>query len=184
MKNKNFQKKVREYMKKPYRIEIEPDPDGGYVAWIKELPGCITYGETLEETLKMLEEAKELYIETALARGKKLPEPVAERKYSGKFLLRISPALHERLAEMAADEGVSLNALVNRLIVKALSEKEIAQRINEQYEQLEQRLKRIEELMKTQYVSWNVRSEFGKSRILKPSKSLAQKPSLDIIGPA
>ena len=140
MKNKELQRKIEEYLKKPYRIEIEPDPDGGYVAWIKELPGCITYGETLEETLELLEEAKRLYIETALEDGRELPAPLSERQYSGRFLLRIPPSLHERLVEMAEDEGISLNALVNNLISSALSEKRIAHLLLQKIQELDEKL--------------------------------------------
>lgn len=72
----DLKQKVREYMKKPYKIYLLREPDGdGWTAGIEEFPGCITQGDTLEEVMRNLEEAKELYIETALMRGKTLPEP-------------------------------------------------------------------------------------------------------------
>jgi predicted RNase H-like HicB family nuclease len=48
-----------------------PDPDGGYVAQIAELPGAISQGDTVEEALVNVREAAELYLEDAT------PEEVA-----------------------------------------------------------------------------------------------------------
>jgi len=47
------------------------------------------------------------------ANGEKIPEPIAEKSYSGKFQVRIPSALHRRLAIEAAEENVSLNRLVS-----------------------------------------------------------------------
>ncbi|TRU64622.1 MAG: type II toxin-antitoxin system HicB family antitoxin [Microcystis aeruginosa Ma_QC_C_20070823_S13D] len=38
-------------MRLKYPITIYPDDDGGYVSEIKDIPGCFTQGETIEETL-------------------------------------------------------------------------------------------------------------------------------------
>ncbi|OHD55831.1 MAG: antitoxin HicB [Spirochaetes bacterium GWF1_51_8] len=48
-----------------YKAVIEPQEAGGYTGYIPSLPGCITEGETYEETVANLREALELYIETA-----------------------------------------------------------------------------------------------------------------------
>ena len=45
--------------------------------------------------------------------GETLPEPLADRAYSGKFLVRVPPETHRALAIRAAEEGVSLNRLVS-----------------------------------------------------------------------
>jgi len=116
-----LKKKVQEYLEKPYRIVLEPDDQGiGYAVWVEELPGCISAGETPEEALQMIREAMALWIETALERGKPIPEPLATREYSGRFLVRVPKSLHQRLVEMAESEGVSLNALVNRILTEAV----------------------------------------------------------------
>lgn len=47
------------------------------------------------------------------ANGEKVPEPIAERSYSGKFQVRTTPELHRQLAMEAAEENVSLNRYVN-----------------------------------------------------------------------
>ena len=52
-------------------------------------------------------------VEDMIANGETLPEPIAERPYSGKFQVRIPPELHRRLAMEAAEEKVSLNRYVS-----------------------------------------------------------------------
>lgn len=48
------------------------------------------------------------------AHGETPPEPYADRKYSGKFVVRIPPEEHRQLVMEAAEQGVSLNRLVSR----------------------------------------------------------------------
>jgi len=57
---------------KGYEVILRQEPEGGYTVIVPELPGCITYGETIEEALKMAEEAIELYLESIENRRKKL----------------------------------------------------------------------------------------------------------------
>jgi antitoxin HicB len=59
----------------PYTIELTPDEDGYWFASIPILKGCITQGESREDALQMLDEAKELWLETALEEGMPIPEP-------------------------------------------------------------------------------------------------------------
>ena len=48
-------------------VEFDPtDPQGGYSAYVLNLPGCVTTGETLQEVQRNLQEAIELYLESAL----------------------------------------------------------------------------------------------------------------------
>ena len=59
-----------------YQVEIEPDEDGGYVAEVAGLPGCITQGDTYAETLVNVEDAIETYlgaVEDLRQRGVRLP---------------------------------------------------------------------------------------------------------------
>ncbi len=57
-----------------YTIIIEKT-DSGYSAYVPDLPGCITVGDTVEETKKYIKEAMELYIEQLKSEGKAIPEP-------------------------------------------------------------------------------------------------------------
>lgn len=57
-----------------YPIVIYPANEGGYVAEIPALKGCLAQGETLAETLEELEVVKKLWIEAAEKQGQALPE--------------------------------------------------------------------------------------------------------------
>jgi predicted HicB family RNase H-like nuclease len=45
--------------------------------------------------------------------GEAVPEPIACRHYSGKFIVRVPPQVHRKLAIQAAESGVSLNRLAS-----------------------------------------------------------------------
>lgn len=45
-----------------YRILLRKEPEGGYTVVVPSLPGCVTYGDTIEEAVRMAKEAIELYI--------------------------------------------------------------------------------------------------------------------------
>ena len=42
-----------------FHIVLRPEPEGGYTVVVPSLPGCVTYGETLEEAVRMAQEAIE-----------------------------------------------------------------------------------------------------------------------------
>lgn len=50
--------------------------------------------------------------------GESPPDPIADRRYSGKFQVRTTPELHRRLAQRAAEANVSLNRVVNDQLAK------------------------------------------------------------------
>ena len=55
------------------------------------------------------------------ANGEPVPEPLAAKKYSGRFMVRVPPELHRRLALEAAESGVSLNRLAADKLSRAQS---------------------------------------------------------------
>lgn len=59
---------------KDYTIIIEKTKTG-YSAYVPDLPGCITVGDSKDETLKNIREAIELYLEELTESGKELPSP-------------------------------------------------------------------------------------------------------------
>lgn len=63
------------YLALPYTIEITPD-DGVWFVQIRELPGCMTEVDRWEEIKPAIEEAKHLWIEFALEKGRPIPEPM------------------------------------------------------------------------------------------------------------
>ena len=69
-------KTLEYYLNLPYKVEVIPDRiEGGFGARIPELPGCITYGDTMEIAIKKAEEAKIEWIQSALENGIRIPEP-------------------------------------------------------------------------------------------------------------
>jgi antitoxin HicB len=61
------------YLNQRYPIVLYPAEEGGYVAEIEELEGCITQGETPEEAVEMLNDARILWIESAIENGDPIP---------------------------------------------------------------------------------------------------------------
>jgi predicted RNase H-like HicB family nuclease len=61
-----------------YRVLVEQDEDGAYVAEVPSLPGCITQGATREEALSNVREAISAYLESLEAHGDPVPPPITE----------------------------------------------------------------------------------------------------------
>ena len=61
-----------------YRVTIEQDEDGVFVAEVSSLPGCITQGATRIEALENIKEAIELYLESLEAHNEPIPPPITE----------------------------------------------------------------------------------------------------------
>jgi antitoxin HicB len=77
LRRKLRNKSLEYYLGLPYTIEIIPDEDdGGYVARIRELPGCLTQADSWDELQAMSAAAKRLWLESALAHGDPIPEPL------------------------------------------------------------------------------------------------------------
>ncbi|MEG4839609.1 type II toxin-antitoxin system HicB family antitoxin [Microcoleus sp. B9-D4] len=60
-----------------YAISFYPESEG-YTAIIKDLPGCMFVGETLSEATENIEEARELWVETAYEYGEEIPLPATD----------------------------------------------------------------------------------------------------------
>ena len=56
-----------------YRILLKKEPEGGYTVTAPSLPGCVTYGDTIEEAVEMAREAIELYLESLREHGEEIP---------------------------------------------------------------------------------------------------------------
>ena len=61
-----------------YRVLIEQDEDGVFVAHCPVLPGCVTQAKTRREVLVRIAEAIELYLESLKADGAPIPPPIEE----------------------------------------------------------------------------------------------------------
>jgi antitoxin HicB len=110
-------KTLEYYMSLTYPAEVVREENGIVVALHPDLTGCIAQGETADEALANLDEARVAWMEVRLAENLPIPEPPDEN-YGGKILVRMMPALHAAIARRANRQGVS----VNQFIVATLAE--------------------------------------------------------------
>ena len=61
-----------------YRVLIEQDEDGVFVAEVPSLPGCISQGDTRDEATENIKEAIALYLESLQAHDEPVPPPITE----------------------------------------------------------------------------------------------------------
>lgn len=124
---------LEEYLQLPYRISLTWDEDeegqGGWVAEVLELPGCISQGATPDEAVEHVRDAMADWITVALEDGRPVPEPRSEEDYSGRLLLRLPRSLHATLAREAELEGVSLNALLASTLARSVGRGEAQERV-------------------------------------------------------
>ena len=65
-----------------YRVLLNPEPEGGFTVTVPSLPGCITYGDTLDRALDMAREAIAGYIEVL----KEMEEPIPDDSITFSFI--------------------------------------------------------------------------------------------------
>jgi predicted HicB family RNase H-like nuclease len=96
-----------------YRVTWSAE-DGEFLATCAEFPSLSWLASSQIEALQGLEGMLREVIADMEAQGEQVPEPFAERSYSGKFNLRVGESLHRELAIHAAEDGMSLNQYVLR----------------------------------------------------------------------
>jgi antitoxin HicB len=69
-------------MQLTYKILLHKEPEGTYTASVPALPGCITFGNSVEHAIQMAKEAIELYIEELKERGEDIPDDSDTLEYS------------------------------------------------------------------------------------------------------
>jgi antitoxin HicB len=110
------------YLKLPYTIELTPDSEQGWFVRIKELRGCMSQGDTVQEAYEMIQDAMRAWLEVAIEDNIPIPEPTPDEEYSGKFVVRVPRSLHRQLAQTAEREGVSLNQFINVALARAIEQ--------------------------------------------------------------
>lgn len=101
-----------------YRVIWSPE-DGEYVATCVEFPSLSWLAESQIEALQGLDSLVAEVIADLTANGETVPQPIADRRYSGKFNLRVGEHLHRELALEAADARLSLNLYVVRRLTES-----------------------------------------------------------------
>jgi predicted RNase H-like HicB family nuclease len=61
-----------------FRVLIDRDEDGVFVAQVPSLPGCVSQGETRKEAVSNAEEAIAAYVESLNERGEAIPPSIDE----------------------------------------------------------------------------------------------------------
>lgn len=79
---------------------LEPTQDGAFTGIRRLVAECVADMDATDETP---------------------PEPLADRNYSGRFVVRVPPETHRSLAIRAAEEGVSLNRLISARLANDLA---------------------------------------------------------------
>lgn len=130
---KQMEKKGLEYyLSLTYPILLYLAEEGGFVAEIEELPGCFTQGETSDEVLTNIDDARQSWIEVAYEMGRTIPLPRTEVEgFSGRVLLRLTRSLHRRLMHSSRKEGVSLNQYILSLLTERQTEEELITSLRE-----------------------------------------------------
>lgn len=95
-----------------YRVTWSPEDDE-HVGLCTEFSSLSWLSTTPESALAGI---RQLVAEVVLdmeSSGEQIPEPLAEKHYSGEFRVRIPPDVHRSLAMQAAEQKVSLNRLAS-----------------------------------------------------------------------
>ena len=95
-----------------YRITWSEE-DGEYVGLCAEFPSLSWLARTPEAALKGIRRLVSKVVADMIQNKEPIPDPIAAKHFSGKFMVRVPPDVHRQLAIQAAEAGVSLNRLAN-----------------------------------------------------------------------
>ena len=95
-----------------YRVTWSED-DNEYVGLCAEFPSLSWLENTPEKALKGIRRLVAEVVLDMSGNNEPVPEPIAGKDYSGKFMVRIPPEVHRKLAIQAAESGVSLNRIAS-----------------------------------------------------------------------
>jgi len=93
-----------------YRVTWSED-DQEYIGLCTEFPSLSWLDQTPESALNGIRETVESVIKDMKHTGEEIPQPIACKRYSGKFIVRVPPEVHRNLAIQASESGVSLNRI-------------------------------------------------------------------------
>ncbi|MCU0598920.1 MAG: type II toxin-antitoxin system HicB family antitoxin [Desulfobacterales bacterium] len=95
-----------------YRVTWSDD-DNEYVGLCAEFPSLSWLAETPEKALRGIRKIVAEVVFDMNKNNEIIPEPISCKSYSGKFMVRIPPEVHRKLAIQAAESGVSLNRIAS-----------------------------------------------------------------------
>ena len=95
-----------------YRVTWSEE-DNEYVGLCAEFPSLSWLAVSPEAALKGMRKVVADVVKDMKKNGEPTPEPLATKRYSGKFLVRVPPEIHRNLAIQAAESGISLNRIAS-----------------------------------------------------------------------
>jgi predicted HicB family RNase H-like nuclease len=95
-----------------YRVTWSEE-DGEYVGLCAEFPSLSWLARTPEAALRGIRKLVNKVIADMIQNTEPIPNPIATRQFSGKFMVRVPPDVHRQLSIEAAEAGVSLNRLAS-----------------------------------------------------------------------
>ena len=95
-----------------YRVTWSEE-DHEHVGLCAEFPSLSWLEKTPEKALAGIRRLVLQTVADLKKSGEVVPEAIAMKSYSGKFMVRVPPETHRRLALQAAESGVSLNRLIS-----------------------------------------------------------------------
>jgi predicted HicB family RNase H-like nuclease len=94
-----------------YRVTWSED-DQEYVGLCAEFPSLSWLDKEPESALKGIRDVVNSVVKDMTHAGEEVPQPIASKRYSGKFMVRVPPEVHRNLAIQASESRVSLNRIV------------------------------------------------------------------------
>ncbi len=110
---------IKEAARRYLKIVEWSDDDQCYVGSAPPLIGQSCHGKTESDVIGQLQAIVEEWVGLLLVDGKPLPEGTAERRFSGKFVVRLAPAIHRKVALKAMARGESLNEFVSETLAQS-----------------------------------------------------------------
>ncbi len=95
-----------------YRVTWSGE-DQMHIGTCLEFPSLSWLADTPEAALAGIRKTVADALDDMRKTGEKIPEPLMEKNYSGRFVVRVPPEVHRELALHAAEQGVSLNRLIS-----------------------------------------------------------------------
>ena len=114
-----IKKNLKYYTNLPWSYTIEQEMHNGehyFIIRVNELPGVCTDAETVEEGMKLIQEAIKGVIKLYLKNGEEVPEPIKKEDYKGNIAYRTSPERHYYVTKVAHQLDKSISKTIDILI--------------------------------------------------------------------
>lgn len=100
-----------------YRVTWSEE-DREYVGLCAEFRSLSWLAHSPEGALKGIRRLVNKVVADMIRNKEPIPDPITTKHFSGKFMVRVPPEVHQQLAIQAAEAGVSLNRLASAKLSK------------------------------------------------------------------